>query len=177
MAADGVAIEVGQEPDLIMRLRPGCLGFTRQQPGAPAFDLDLFQLIRELVRQIGGVAGLYAKPLREITMVGGSIGGEITSEDFLKRWRPIHFFPAAEPLIGAHECHLIALIRAKVEQTRVGRRTKGVLPAWRVAPERGADRKGRMPAANRMVSPHAGRHVRALARSPRHCHFYVNQAE
>ncbi len=50
MAADGVAIEVGQEVDLIMRLLPGRLRFTCQQPGAPAFDLDLFQLIRNLAR-------------------------------------------------------------------------------------------------------------------------------
>ena len=57
MAADGVAIEVGQEVDLIMRLLPGRLGCASQQPGAPAFDLDLFQLIRELAGQIGSVAG------------------------------------------------------------------------------------------------------------------------
>jgi hypothetical protein len=42
MAADGIAVEVGQKAGLIARRRPGFVDFAGQQPGARAFDLDLF---------------------------------------------------------------------------------------------------------------------------------------
>ena len=87
-----------------------------------AFDIHLLQFVGQLSRQCKGHTGLHAKPLGELAVRGGPVGGEIAPQDLTERLRSIDLFPAIEPLAWAHECHLVALVRPEAEQAPSGSR-------------------------------------------------------